>query len=225
MLALDRYPKEYEKVFINFKKSGNHNSSFTKEARLLYKRENREDDCIDDESMSSFDKDGVFGVEEGGFCCFTNSVVIIYLRFWLNERPVLTRFVNRQLPAEIQVDSMSAPANSVQSKLQSKSSNVSDTRNAHRSPDAFAEAITQLAKARKLDDGKKEMHTSIAAMAMPEAKKVEIEAQLGQINLLQAQLTATKQRMESCTDPERLEKYCKGVADLEDKLDCLLFGM
>jgi hypothetical protein len=98
--------------------------------------------------------------------------------------------VNRQLPAEIQVDSMSAPANSVQSKLQSKSSNVSDTRNACRSPDAFAEAITQLAKAQKLDDGKKEMHTSIAAMAMQEAKKVEIEAQLGQINLLQAQLTA-----------------------------------
>jgi len=84
--------------------------------------------------------------------------------------------------------------------------------------------ITQLAKARKLDDGKKEMHTSIAAMAMQEAKKVEIEAQLGQINLLQAQLTAAKQRMESCTDPERLEKYHKGVADLEDKLDCLLFG-
>jgi hypothetical protein len=216
--------KEYEKVFINFKKSGNHNSSFTKEAMLLYKRENQEDDCIEYEFMSSFDKDDIFGVEEGGFCCFTNSVVIFYLRLWLNERPVLTRFVRRQLPAEIQVDSMSAPANSVQSKLQSKSSNVSDTRNARHSPDAFAEAITQLAKARKLDDGKKEMHTSIAAMAMPEAKKVEIEAQLGQINLLQAQLTAAKQRMESCTDPERLEKYHKGVADLEDKLDCLLFG-
>jgi len=119
--------KEYEKVFINFKKSGNHNSSFTKEAMLLYKRENQEDDCIDDESMSSFDKDDIFGVEEGGFCCFTNSVVIIYLRLWLNERPVLTRFVNHQLPAEIQVNSMSVPANSVQSKLQSKSSNVSDT--------------------------------------------------------------------------------------------------
>jgi hypothetical protein len=39
----------------------------------------------------------------------------------------LTRFVNHQLPAEIQVNSMSVPANSVQSKLQSKSSNVSDT--------------------------------------------------------------------------------------------------
>jgi hypothetical protein len=212
--------KEYEKVFINFKKSGNHNSSFTKEAMLLYRRENQEVDDFDDESMSSFDRDDVFGVEEGGFCCFTNSIVIIYLRLWLNERPGLTRFVNRQLPAEIQVDSMKAPA-----KLQSQTSNVSDGRDsARRSPDIFAKAISELAKARKLDNGKKEMHDSIATMALKEAKKVEVETQLGQIKLLQAQLAAAKQRMECCTDPEKLEKYRRGYADLEDKLDSLLFN-
>jgi len=176
--------KEYEKVFINFKKSGNHNSSFTKEAMLLYRRENQEVDDFDDESMSSFDRDDVFGVEEGGFCCFTNSIVIIYLRLWLNERPGLTRF----------------------------------------SPDIFAKAISELAKARKLDNGKKEMHDSIATMALKEAKKVEVETQLGQIKLLQAQLAAAKQRMECCTDPEKLEKYRRGYADLEDKLDSLLFN-
>ena len=143
-----------------------------------------------------------------------------YLRLWLNERPGLTRFVNCQLPAEIQVDSMKAPA-----KLQSQTSNVSDGRDsARRSPDILAKAISELAKARKLDNGKKEMHDSIATMALKEAKKVEVETQLGQIKLLQAQLAAAKQRMECCTDPEKLEKYRRGYADLEDKLDSLLFN-
>ncbi len=48
--------------------------------------------------------------------------------------------------------------------------------------DIFAEAISELAKAQKLDNGKKEMHDSIATMALKEAKKVEVETQLGQIN-------------------------------------------
>jgi hypothetical protein len=43
--------------------------------------------------------------------------------------------------------------------------------------------------------------------------------------LLQAQLAAAKQRMECCTDPEKLEKYRRGYADLEDKLDSLLFNI
>jgi hypothetical protein len=34
--------------------------------------------------------------------------VVIYLRLWLNECPGLTNFVSRQLPNEIQVDSMVA---------------------------------------------------------------------------------------------------------------------
>ncbi len=41
-----------------------------------------------------------------------------------------------------------------------------------------------MAKARKLDDGKKEMHTSIAAMAMQEAKKVEIEVEEETMNCI-----------------------------------------
>jgi hypothetical protein len=116
---------------------------------------------------------------------------------------------------------MKAPA-----KLQSQTSNVSDGRDsARRSPDIFAGAISELVKARKLDNGKKEMHDSIATMALKEAKKIEVETQLGQINLLQAQLAAAKQRMECCTDPEKLEKYRRGYADLEDKLDSLLFNI
>jgi len=38
-------------------------------------------------SVHSADLDDVFGVEEGGFCKFINSTVVIYLQLWLNECP------------------------------------------------------------------------------------------------------------------------------------------
>ena len=92
---------------MNFKKSGNHNSSFTKEAMKLYKQADGDNDNNSvDSSVCSTDLDDVFGVEEGGFCNFTNSIVIIYLRLWLNEKPGLTGFISRELPAAIQIDSM-----------------------------------------------------------------------------------------------------------------------
>jgi hypothetical protein len=106
-------------------------------------------DSVSDES---FDLNDAFGVEQGGFCCFTNSILMIYLRLWLNERPAMTGFVNRQLPTEIQVDSMRAPAASVKRPSQS---GPCDSRSLRRSPDQLAEAINQLAKSRKVDDGGK----------------------------------------------------------------------
>jgi hypothetical protein len=60
-------------------------------------------------SVHSVNLNNVFGVEEGGFYNFTNSIMVIYLRLWLNECPRLTNFVSRQLPDEIQVDSMVGP--------------------------------------------------------------------------------------------------------------------
>ncbi len=51
------------------------------------------------EDFDDADEDDVFGVEEGGFCNFTNSIIIIFLRLWLNERPELVSFVSRQIPA------------------------------------------------------------------------------------------------------------------------------
>jgi hypothetical protein len=93
--------KEYEKVFINFKKSGNHNSSFTKEAMKAFQKEADPETESVQSSVHSADLNDVFGVEEEGFCNFTNSIVVIYLRLWLNECPGLTNFVSRQLPDEI----------------------------------------------------------------------------------------------------------------------------
>ena len=63
---------------VNFTKSGNHNSNFTQAAMSalgVLQVEDMEDD------------DDVLGTEEGGFCCFTNSVIIIYLRMRVNQNP------------------------------------------------------------------------------------------------------------------------------------------
>ena len=88
---------------MNFTKSGNHNSNFTKAAMMVL----REQGLLDttEEDFDDADDDA-FGVEEGGFCNFTNSILIIYLRLWLNERPGMVSFVSRQIPGVMQVDSM-----------------------------------------------------------------------------------------------------------------------
>jgi hypothetical protein len=129
-------------------------------------------------------------VEQGGFCCFTNNILMIYLRLWLNERPAMTGFVSRQLPTKIQVDSMRAPAASI--KQQSGSV---ENRNPRRSPDYLADAISQLAKSRKVDDSKKEMHQSISKMAMTEAKKMEVTTKIEEITLLKTQIAVIKERL------------------------------
>jgi hypothetical protein len=71
------------------------------------------------------------------------SIVVIYLRLWLNERPGLTNFVSRQLPDEIQVDSMVGPGAAAVAKRQL----VSDNSRLRKTPDIIADSINNLAKA------------------------------------------------------------------------------
>ena len=174
-----------------------------------------------DSSIKSADLDDVFGVEEGGFCNFTNSVVIIYLRLWLNEKPGLTNFVSRQLPEEIQIDSMGAPASTMAAKRQLSSNSESKLR---KSPDMLAESINNLAKARKIDDGRKEMHSSITRFHDTETKKSVIAAKREEIQLLQTQIETLTRRYEQCTDPEKRNRYKQGLSELDDKLDALLMS-
>ncbi len=174
--------KEYDKVFTNFKKSGNHNSSFTKSATDVFCREGLEDDESVAELMTSADINDVFGVEEGGFRCFTNSIVIIYLRLWLNERPGLTGFVSRHIPDEFQVDTMIAPVARATAKQQDA---ISSKRAMSRSPtDTLADSINNIAKSRKSDDGKKAMHDSIAIFHLSETKKSEVSTKIEEISLV-----------------------------------------
>ena len=87
--------REYDIVMANFTKSGNHDSSFTRAAMVTQWRMLVESTSItsEDEELDDGDNDK-FGVETGGWCCFTNSLPIIYLRMWLNDKPQLTSFVS-----------------------------------------------------------------------------------------------------------------------------------
>jgi hypothetical protein len=70
---------DYDKVMMNFTKSVNHNSSFTKAAIIVMRDQGLVDTAEEDFDDADADMDDVLGAEEGGFCNFTNSIVIIYL--------------------------------------------------------------------------------------------------------------------------------------------------
>jgi hypothetical protein len=83
-----------------------------------------------------------FCVEEGGFCCFTNSINIIYLCMWLNESLELVNFVSWQIPGGMQLDSMATDGAAASAK-RAKEENP----NQRCSPDLLATAIKELAEA------------------------------------------------------------------------------
>jgi hypothetical protein len=90
---------------VNFTKSSNHDSSFTRAAMVTQWRMLGESTSItsEDEELDDGDNDK-FGVETGGWCCFTNSLPIIYLRMWLNDKPQITSFVSQQIPPDVLLD-------------------------------------------------------------------------------------------------------------------------
>jgi hypothetical protein len=59
------------------------------------------DDDFEDDMDGADDE---FSMETGGWCSFTNSLSIIYLHMWLNEKPNLTSLVSRQIPLDVQLD-------------------------------------------------------------------------------------------------------------------------
>jgi len=67
---------DYDKVMINFTKSGNHNNNFTKATIIALRDQGLVDTT--EEDFDDADADDIFGVEEGSFCNFTNSIVMIY---------------------------------------------------------------------------------------------------------------------------------------------------
>jgi hypothetical protein len=101
---------EYDTVLTKFTKSGNHQSSFTRaamkalnndETSLLSSSSLNDDNEEEEDDLGD---DYEFGVVTGGWCCFTNSLPIIYLCMWLNEWPLLTLFVSQKIPDGIQLD-------------------------------------------------------------------------------------------------------------------------
>jgi hypothetical protein len=102
---------DHDKVVINFKKSSSHNSNYTKAAIIALRDQGLLETTEKD--FDDADENDVFGVEEGGFCNFTNSILIIYLGMWLNERQGLMNVVSRQIPGQIQVNSVATSAAAV----------------------------------------------------------------------------------------------------------------
>ncbi len=150
-------------------------------------------------------------MEEGGFCNFTNSIVIIYLGLWLNERPGLVNFVSRQIPGQIQVDSM---ATSVVAVSETKTSQAQ-----RRSPDLLASAIKELAEARKrpAESVDPRINESINKILRFSTKKEEID-------LINLQINGLKQRMAATLDNVEKDRHAQGIEALEEKLDDLLFN-
>jgi hypothetical protein len=93
---------EYDTVMKKFTKSGTHQISFTRAPMKALDDNGDEtnDDVLNaDDEVDGGGDDDDFGVESGGWRCFTN-----YLRVWLNKRPILTSFVSRKIPDGVQLD-------------------------------------------------------------------------------------------------------------------------
>jgi hypothetical protein len=63
-----------------------------------------------------------------------------------------------------------------------------------KSPDIIADSISNFAKARKVDDGQKEMHMNITDFHCSETEKSRINVKMEEIQLVQMQLNTIKER-------------------------------
>jgi hypothetical protein len=78
-----------------------------------------------------------FGTDPGGWCCFTNSLPIVYLRMWLNERPNMTSFISRKIQDECQLDTSdnaTGKKRKLQQPYQCSQKEVINKRNLHQKP-------------------------------------------------------------------------------------------
>jgi len=91
-----------------------------------------------------------------------------------------------------------------------------------KSPDILAESINNLAKARKVVDGQKEMHMSITKFHHSKMQKIRVYVKMEEIQLVQMQLNTMKESFQHCTDPEKKAKYEKAINELDNKLNDLL---
>ena len=53
---------------------------------------------------------------------------------------------------------------------------------------------------------------------------MEVTTKIEEITLLKTQIAVIKERLADCSDDSKRDKYRKGLAELEDKLDSLLFS-
>lgn len=101
---MKRIQSEYDTVMVNFtNKSGDHNSNFFQAALGAL-------GILQVEDM--VDVDDVLGTKDGGFCCFTISMIITYLCKCINQNQEMTGFVSRQTLLGMQIDTFDTSGSS-----------------------------------------------------------------------------------------------------------------
>ena len=194
---------EYDMVMVNFTKSGNHESSFTKVAmRVLLNGEDKSsndgDSISGDIDEASGEEADEFGVDQGGFCCFTNSLPIVYLRMWLNEKPHMTSFISRRIPDECQLDTM----DDKNKKRKASTAMVAEPRSnkKQKSPsETIADAFTSFVQSRHQDTEKqyeltKTLGDDMQIYMSSQSKKERIDLLEKQIEVLQRRLQSSSQK-------------------------------
>jgi len=197
--------KEYDTVMVNFTKSGNHDSSFTRAAMIALKKLQGETSSlssslggIDDNDEDDMDAADVeFGMETGGWCSFTNSLPIVYLHMWLNEKPNLTSFVTRQIPPDVQLDTAIAEGSQRKRKASGNSSITSKNNKKKKTPsETMAEAIVGLVKVKELELAKPQQ-TDVLAVDLK--RIMESQSTRERIELLEKQISVVTRKLgQSC---------------------------
>ena len=225
---------EYDTVMTKFTRSGNHNSNFTKAAMRAINQDKENDNEDSGGGSSSLagsteteEDDDDFGMEERGFCQFTNSLVIVYLRMWLNERPGLNGFVSRKIPAHIQVDSMGGISG--KRAIGSETSSLDKMRKKQSSGELLFDAMNNLAqakweetKARQDDISRQLQMQSTLQGSVGHLMKCASESE--EIKLLDLKLAMLYKKHDACDDPDQLESYKSAIEAIERQQDYLLIG-
>ena len=211
---------EYNTVMTLFCKSGNHESSFARTALLAWLKSEGETLPETPERTSPPSYEEQYGMEEGGFCRFTTSLPVIYLRLTLNEHPNLTDFVKREIPKEIQVDTAGG-----RSKRRSDASEKSKDSKTKLNPvDNLVGVLgNYFSKAAEGKPNDEKVGDLIAAYTATEKSKAES----GKIDLLKTKIIGLKSRMNNCTDPEKKKNSRMLLNNLKNNwttLSCNLFS-
>ncbi|MFO0446804.1 MAG: hypothetical protein ACK524_17960 [Planctomyces sp.] len=213
--------KEYDTVMVNFTKSGNHDSSFTKAAMSSLKNvgdNNRESislDSLNDDDLDVGDDDE-FGMESGGWCCFTNSLPILYLRMWLNEKPDLTHFVSRQIPQDVQLDTSNAMA-SKKRRASDTSSQCKSNKSQKKSPnEAVAEALIGYIQTKEAEAVNPRNMTETLGAELQTFMRAQ--STMEKIDLLEKQISVVTKRVEQSKTEEQRQRYSAALEKLESEI-------
>lgn len=250
----NKIKSDYDQAMVNFTKSGNHASSFTAAAMREIKRQEKtklkvtdtsgkEDASLSDSSLEEeedFDdmEDDPEGIGDKGFSNFTRSLVVIYLRQWLNEKPEQTNFCSRQLPIEAQSDSLAVAVSSSGASGVSTLTTTSSKkkkRSKVTGMDVMMDLVTEMRETRRdrtssvtafgmsASPATKKMKKHISSMLCAQAKSAKNNAEKDKISLLQVKLMAAKENAANYNVGSQERRKADAVlAKLQKKLNAAL---